>query len=113
MDDISSKGSARKRAYTFVESTSFQRFILLIIGCNTAVLGLETSKELMSSFGPYLVGIDRISLAIFLLEVCLKLFAYRTAYFRDPWNLFDFAIVSVALFPANEAFAVLRALRIL
>ena len=113
MDNISSKRTLRKRAYSFAESTHFQRFILLIIGCNTAVLGFETSKELMASFGPFLVAIDRISLTIFLLEVCLKLFAYRTAYFRDPWNIFDFTIVSIALFPANEAFSVLRALRIL
>ena len=43
----------------------------------------------------------------------MKLYAYRTAFFRDPWNVFDFVIVAIALIPATGPFAVLRALRIL
>lgn len=30
---------------------------------------------------------------IFTLEAIIKLFAYRCAYFKDGWNIFDFIIV--------------------
>lgn len=32
---------------------------------------------------------------------------------RDPWSLFDTAVVAIALVPASEAFSVLRAMRVL
>ena len=35
------------------------------------------------------------------------------SFFRNPWNVFDFTIVAVALVPAGEGISVLRALRIL
>ena len=34
-------------------------------------------------------------------------------YFRDPWNVFDFSVVVIALLPASGPLAVLRALRVL
>jgi voltage-gated sodium channel len=39
--------------------------------------------------------------------------AHRLAYFRDPWNVFDFLVVTIALLPASGPLAVLRALRVL
>jgi voltage-gated sodium channel len=43
----------------------------------------------------------------------MRIAAYGLNFFKDPWNLFDFAIVSVSLVPAQEGFSVLRALRVL
>lgn len=39
--------------------------------------------------------------------------AHRLSFFRDPWNLFDVAVVGIALVPATESFSVLRSLRVL
>ena len=33
-------------------------------------------------------------------------------FFKDPWSLFDFFIVLISLFPANESFAIFRILRV-
>ena len=52
-------------------------------------------------------------LAIFVVELVLKLLVYRLRFFRDGWNIFDFAIVAVSLVPAAQSLSVLRSLRIL
>jgi voltage-gated sodium channel len=111
-ENILSSG-LREKACRFTESNGFQRFILVVIAVNAVVLGLETSADLMGEMGSLLVTLDHIALTIFVVEILIKLFAHRLAYFRDPWNLFDFTIVSIALLPANEGLGVLRALRVL
>ena len=113
MDDTSEPATLRARARHFTESNFFQRFILVIIMVNAIVLGIETSEAAMASYGPLLVALDQIALAIFVAEILLKLYAFGLGYFRDPWNLFDFTIVGIALLPVSEGFSVLRALRVL
>ena len=103
----------RERARALVESGGFERFIIAVIVVNAIGLGLETSPAIMSRFGSVIALLDRIAIAIFVVELAIKLFAYRFAFFRNGWNVFDFVIVAVALVPASEGFAVLRALRIL
>jgi voltage-gated sodium channel len=39
--------------------------------------------------------------------------AYGRRFGNDPWNIFDFLIVTIALVPASGPFSVLRALRVL
>jgi len=62
-----------------------------------------------------LIGVlDRVCLAIFVVELALKLLVYRLRFFRDGWNIFDFVIVAVSLAPAAQSLSVLRSfLRIL
>ena len=113
MDDKSAPATLRARARGFAESNLFQRTILVIIMVNAIVLGIETSEAAMASYGPLLMALDQIALAIFVAEILLKLYALGLGYFRDPWNLFDFTIIAIALLPVSEGFAVLRALRVL
>ncbi len=103
----------RDKIKTFVESQKFQNFIILAIILNAIVLGLETLKSLDASVLSTLVLLDKIFLAIFSMEIALKLFAYRLSFFKSGWNNFDFAIVAISLVPTSDAFSVLRALRIL
>ncbi len=46
-------------------------------------------------------------------ELTLRIYGHGWRFFRDPWSVFDFVIVAIALVPASESFSVLRALRIL
>ncbi len=96
----------------FVEKNSFQSFIIGLIIFNSITIGMETSETIMNSFGSTLLLIDKIILSIFVLEILLKLYAYGFWFFRSGWNVFDFAIVGIALLPASGALAVLRSLRI-
>jgi voltage-gated sodium channel len=67
----------------------------------------------MDAAGGLLRAIDRIVLAVFTVEVGLRIVAHGPRFFRDPWSVFDFLIVGVSLTPSSGAFTVLRALRIL
>ena len=56
---------------------------------------------------------DSAALWIFTIELLLKLHVYRGRFFKDGWNVFDFAIVTIAWIPAAGPLSVLRALRIM
>lgn len=96
-----------------VESPRTERFITALIVVNAVTLGLETSQAVMERIGPLLLAFDRIVIAIFVIEIALRLFVHRLAFFKDPWSLFDFAVVAVSLAPASQGLQVLRALRVL
>ena len=97
----------------FIDRAGVQNFILGVILFNAMILGMETSGRLMDLFGPLLVALDRVCLAIFVLELVLKLTARGARFFRNGWNIFDFVIVGISLLPATGGLSVLRALRIL
>jgi len=101
------------RVIQLVEQNWFGRFILTLILINAVLLGMETSASLMVQYGPLLVSLDKLLLGIFVVELLLRIFAYRGAFFKDAWSLFDFAVVAIALIPASGPLAVLRSLRVL
>lgn len=103
----------RGRVAAFVENKVFVNFIIVVIFVNAIVLGMETSKHLSDQSHSFLVTVDHVALAIFVLELLLKLFVYRLNFFRQGWNVFDFVVVGIALVPASGPLAVLRALRVL
>jgi len=105
--------SWRGRLGAWVESSRIQRFLIALIVVNAVILGMETSPSLMAKWGELLVALDRIILAVFLVEIASRLVAHGPRFFRDPWSVFDFAVVAIALVPASGPFAVLRALRVL
>ncbi|MDQ5902532.1 MAG: ion transporter [Pseudomonadota bacterium] len=103
----------RQRLACWIEQPGLQHLLIALILINAVVLGLETSPSIMAAWGSWLVAADRAILAIFVVEIILRLLAHRLAYFRDPWNVFDFLVVAIALVPASGPLAVLRALRVL
>ena len=103
----------RDRVTIFLDLPVVRHGIIGVILFNALILGLETSATAMARWGGALVFLDRLCLAIFVAELAAKLFARRIGFFRDGWNIFDFAIVGIALVPTGQGFAVLRVLRIL
>ena len=103
----------RARLAALLESRRVQAALIALILINAAVLGLETFPWARERWDAWLGALDRAILAVFVAEIALRLVAHRLAFFRDPWSVFDFAVVAIALVPASGAFAVLRALRVL
>ena len=103
----------RTRLADFLDRAQVRNFIIGVIIFNAIILGLETSESVMARFGEVIYALDRLCLAIFVIEILLKLFAHGLRFFRNGWNVFDFVIVGIALVPAGQGLAVLRALRIL
>ena len=103
----------RQKLARWIESKAVQNVIIAVILINGLVLGLETSPGTMDRFGPVLVAVDKLCLLVFLVELAVKLFAYRLWFWRNGWNWFDFFVVAIALAPGAGPWAVLRSLRIL
>ncbi len=107
------KNSWREALALYVESRPVQRGIIILISLNAVILGLETSSAVMDSAGDFLVILDRVMLMIFVVEITFRIIAHGGNFFRDPWSVFDFIVVSIALLPATGQLSVLRALRVL
>ena len=105
--------SMQQRVTAFIENARVQHMLLALILINAVTLGLETVPALMAAAGGALLLLDRAILMVFVVEIALRLFAHRLAFFKDGWSVFDFIVVSIALLPASGPFAVLRALRVL
>ncbi len=103
----------RTRLAAWVEGPRVQRFVTALIVINAVTLGLETSAEVMAQAGPLLRTLDAAILSVFVVEILLRIAARGLGFFRDPWSVFDFVVVGIALIPASGPFSVLRALRVL
>ena len=97
----------------FVEHPLFKGIILGLIALSAILLGFETSRDVSSNVLDWLLQINRIILWVFVIELVLRIAAHRLAFFRDPWSLFDFAIVTISFIPPPGVVQVLRSLRVL
>jgi voltage-gated sodium channel len=100
-----------------VQSARFQNFITGVILFAAVLVGLETDAHIVARYGALLHALDQIVLGIFVVELVVKLAAegkkpYR--FFLDPWNVFDFLIVSIVFLPIQSQYVtVLRLARLL
>jgi len=103
----------RARLSQIVKHPMFEKIIVALIVINAVILALETVPSVMAIAGPLLALLDSLILAVFVAEIAARLIVDFKGFWRDPWRLFDFAIVAVALIPATGALSALRAFRIL
>jgi voltage-gated sodium channel len=104
------------RLHVLTTGTPFQGAVIALILVNAAVMGLETSAGLREACGGALDALNTVIQAAFVAEIALRLLAHRPvgAFFRDGWNVFDFAVVAVSLLPAAGSLAtVARVARVL
>lgn len=113
MQQLLPPDSLRERLLAFISHPRIQALIIVLILVNALLLGLETSPAVMAAAGRFIILLDRAILAVFVVEVAIRLWVFRGAFWRDPWSVFDFLVVGIALVPASGPFAVLRALRVL
>lgn len=103
----------RERLGAWVESPGPRNFIIALIVVNAIILGLETSNSIEARIGSTLAAINTGILAVFVVEITIKLVAFGPRFFRSGWNVFDFFVVGIALVPGSGPFQILRSLRVL
>ncbi|MDQ6954628.1 MAG: ion transporter [Mariprofundaceae bacterium] len=110
----------QKIAQRIVQHDAFEYFIIAIILISAVLIGLETSPEIMASYGNWIKLGNQLVLIIFIIEAALKIYAVApkiSDYFSKGWNIFDFTIIVLALLPSTGEFAMLarlaRLLRVL
>jgi len=103
----------RERMSDFIATPRFEWTIIVLVVANALILGLETAPPVMAVAGPLLKFLDVAILTIFVVELAMRFFVHRGAFFKDPWRVFDLFVVGIALVPASAGFSVLRAFRVL
>ena len=101
----------RGRLRAFLDQRWFVNLVLVVILANALILGAETMVG--GAALEILMGIDHVMLGFFVVELLLRVVAHGRTFFRDPWNLFDLAVIGIAVLPASESLSALRALRVL
>lgn len=96
-----------------VMHSKVQSFLVFLIIINAITMGMETSEYIQQHHGKLLEVLDESILAIFVLEIVALLLIRGLAFFKDPWCVFDFIVIGIALVPASGPFSVLRSLRVL
>ena len=86
---------------------------MTLIVINAATLGLETYPYEGAWFTDWMPLVDRVIVGVFVVEILMKLVAYRHRFFLNGWNWFDLAVIAISIVPAAGGFSVLRALRII
>ncbi|MFS2318202.1 ion transporter [Maricaulis sp. D1M11] len=98
---------------TFIEGTIFRNTIMTLIVINAITLGLETYPYDGAWFHVIMPMVDKVVVTIFVIEILIKIIAYRHRFFYSGWNWFDLIVIAVSILPDAGGFSVLRALRIL
>ncbi|MEL6375039.1 MAG: ion transporter [Pseudomonadota bacterium] len=112
--DVSQRfGDLRAHLKRLITHPRFEPFIIGLIVFNAILLGMETSPTVMAYAGEIILAVDTIILWIFVFEIAARMLVHGAAFWREPWNIFDFVIVAITLIPASGNMSVLRALRIL
>ncbi|MEU2132694.1 ion transporter [Streptomyces sp. NPDC018352] len=99
-----------------VDSAAFTTVVFCLIVGNAALLGVETYAGAVHDWHASLKTAEHLFLAAFTAEILLRAAACADRpgdFFRDPWNVFDLAVVTLAFMPfARENATVLRLLRL-
>ncbi len=97
-----------------------RRFLALtfaVILANALVIGLQTYDKVEAEAGGVLDTLNAVFLAFFFVELTIRITAYGRRpwrFFRDGWNVFDFAMtVPVVLPGVRESTTALRVVRLL
>ena len=85
-----------------VQASWFTTAVLVVIIVNAVALGLETYSGVADRWGDELELVNDVCLAIFVVELLLRIGAYGSRpwrFFADGWNVFDFVVVAIAFVP--------------
>lgn len=102
----------KRKIKKLVEGSSFDLLILSLIVIDAMTLGLMASDIKNITFDKILFVLDRLCMAIFVIEMLMKIYAYGINFFKKGWNVFDFAVVAVSSIPFANYFIILRAFRL-
>ena len=97
------------------ESRAFEVVIIVLIGANAVVLGIETYPNLETA-GPLLHWMELSFRAAFVAEIAIRILAHGRRpqdFFRHGWNVFDLVVIAAIFIPGLHGdTALLRVVRV-
>jgi len=103
----------RALARGVAERPAFNRMIVVVLVLNAVALGLRTAESVSRSLDPLLIGVESAVVAIFVVEMAIKILAFGRGFFRHAWNWFDLIVIAISVVPASGTLLMLRTIRIL
>jgi len=103
----------KRKIKKLLEGSSFDLLIMSLIVINAMALGLMASDIKNITFDKILFVLDRLCMAIFIIEMIMKIYAYGLSFFKKGWNVFDFGVVVVSSIPFANYFIILRTFRLI
>ncbi|KAJ2949663.1 hypothetical protein O0L34_g15590 [Tuta absoluta] len=82
--------------FKIITDKKFDMLIMLFIGFNMLTMTLD-HYQMEETYSVVLDYLNMIFIVIFSSECLLKIFALRYHYFAEPWNLFDFVVVTFSI----------------
>lgn len=102
----------RRRVKKLVEGKNFDFLIMSLICMDAVILGLMTSDVMNRFFEGGLFILDRLFMAIFIIEMIMKIFAFGKKFFKSGWNVFDFVVIAISSVPFASWFIIFRTFRL-
>ncbi len=100
-----------------VDSKEFNILVTIVILFSSLLVGVSVEPSIGSFWKQAISLLETIILAFFCVEILMRIGAEGNKplnFFKDAWNVFDFAIVALLFFPMNIKFLfVLRLARVL
>ena len=90
----------RYRAILFFERPWVSALITFLIILNAIQLGLMTCPWFAPYRGAWFYRLDFAFICLFTIEMLCRIFAFRTDFFRESQNVFDFTVVAVSWIPS-------------
>ncbi|MPZ84979.1 MAG: ion transporter [Actinophytocola sp.] len=103
----------RARARAVAEAPWFSRVIVGVLVINAIALGLRTAASVSRSLDPLLSAVEFAVVAIFVVEMIIKVAGFGRSFFRAAWNWFDLVVIVLSIVPASGTLLMLRTVRIL
>ena len=103
---------SRTKIRQIVDSERFNNIVFVAILASSISIGFET-YDWGYGGNRFLLYLDWFFMTIFVTEILFRIYAMRFDFFKDPWCMFDFIIVGIALFPSSGVFRVFRVFRVL
>lgn len=104
------------RAGRITDAAWFSAAGVSAIALNAVLLGLETYSGLAADWRQSLHSLEHLLLVVFTVEILVRALACADRpgdFFRNPWNVFDAAVVGIALAPfGGQNTTLLRLLRL-
>lgn len=103
----------RELARSIADAPAFNRAIVGVLVVNAIALGCRAAASVSESLNPLLSAIEVTVVAIFVVEMIIRITAYGRYFFREAWNWFDLVVIAISVVPASGTLLMLRTIRIL
>ncbi len=99
----------QRKIKILIESPKFDLMIMCLILLDAIVLGTLTFDNINANL---LFLLDRLFVAMFIVEMVLKIVVLKSNFFKVKWNVFDLIVISISAIPMASSFIIIRTFRL-